>query len=623
MKRILSLLLLLILVGCASYQPKYCSPALSPLLTPLSDSCETFNRNVQVFNKGVELHVVSPVSCFWRFLFPQCVRDCIGNFTANLQYPLNLVTHALGGEFGYCWKDTERFFVNTTAGALGLFDPATAWGMPAINGGFQHTFSQWGIGEGTYMNLPFMGGASLRHQIGTICNYPLNPLDWFVAQKVALGIKAGKSINDLAKEEPTITQFFKTHNTTYELQKLFQYYSQIAITEEVRFDPNCPDWDVDDSFGYLALAPQDKEALHKTFTREVKSSAFGTIRYTYWHQKAPQRLVILLPGIGSHRLDNSVLTLSEKLRKENCAVVAISSTFTPDYFAGLNTDRPAGYLPEDVKLLAKILNAIVTDYLAMRQLPSDLPCSILGYSLGGLNTLFLADAVARGEATLNFHATRFVAVNPPADSRAALAIIDKYFQTPEKWGTNDAERSAKIRDMMLRFAAFIQAPNYLNPVQGPIPLTREESLFLVAANMRLNLASTVQAQQKLHPTGILNENPAAFAKRNAIMDETFAFSFDDYMQKILLPWYHEHGFADKSAEDLAKDCTLAAILPSLQNNDHIAVFQNANDFLLEEGKADWFREAFGSKITMMDRGGHLGNLASPGFQKLVFEQLLQ
>ena len=417
--------------------------------------------------------------------------------------------------------------------------------------------------------------------------------------------------------EPTLSQLYLTNEYHYEKMKLFMHYAEALFDEEYKFDENSPDWDADESLGYMNFAPKNPMVLHCGRTRTLKINDIGRISYSRWLVKNSRKLVIILPGLGSHRQDNSVLSFAERLNREGVSVAALSSTFTPDFFGQLKGGRPSGYLPEDAKVLARILPAVYADVLRSGWVAKEQRVSLLGYSIGALNTLFLAASEQDGKLAPNLEIARYVAINPPASALDSTSLLDTFFNIPEKWGD---EREARVRDVALRLAAFL-AHNYNNPTATNIPLTRDESLFLIGLNMRMNLATCQMAQQKRHNTGVFKEDVNAFASRNALFAEAMNYGFSDYVEKVVLPWYRAHGFEDATQESMTRECTIPAIADKLRNNSRITIIHNENDPIITKEQANWFKCELGA--TIFPRGGHLGNMAVPDYLENVVKKLLE
>ena len=618
MQKILYLLAVVILAAsCATSRVNnYATATTKPIVAPMNDSLEGYNRAMHVADEQIKRRVMQPIGHAWRLVFPEVVRDSMGNFLSNLGYPLRGATHLLGGKFQYAWNDTKRFVINTTVGVLGFMDPAAEkYGLYEVEGGFATTFNNWGIGKGPYMELPFIGGASVRDHAGAVADFFLDPLDFLFSDSIIYPMDATEAVNDISYVTPSISQFYLTNDNHYEKGKLLEYYTEAVRDEDYAYDEDSDQWNADDSFGYLMLAPQSKLFLHQGFTRKVSLPGLGKVTYTRWLCRNSDKMVVILPGLGSHRLDNSVLALAELLNRQGYTVAAISSTMTSDFSAKLTDGRPAGYLPEDAKILAQVIHGIVKDVEKSGRASDKMECSVVGYSLGALNTLFIAASEQDGKVADDLAIAHYIAINPPADPKATLAKLDKFAAIPNAWG-DDAE--GKVRDVMMRLAAFL-APTHNNPEPSAIPLTHEESLFLLGMNMRFNLASYLQAQQAKNPTGLFQEDATAFFSRNALFAEALNISFADYLEKVVKPWYQANGCTDCTVDSLSEKCTLASIADSLKSNDRVSIFQNANDPLLCNGQADWFANEL--KATVNPRGGHLGNMAAPNFQKAILQAL--
>ena len=55
-----------------------------------------------------------------------------------------------------------RFLINSTIGIAGLFDVASKMGLERHEEDFGQTLAVWGVPEGPYIMLPFLGPSTLR-----------------------------------------------------------------------------------------------------------------------------------------------------------------------------------------------------------------------------------------------------------------------------------------------------------------------------------------------------------------------------------------------------------------------------------------------------------------------------
>ncbi len=135
------------------------------------DPFEPINRGIYHFNDGVDHLVLKPAAEIYRGVLPQVVRTGVSNFFSNINDVLVALNNLLQGKLLNAVSDVGRVAVNTTAGLLGVFDVATEIGLEKNNEDFGQTLGYWGIGDGPFLMLPFLGPSNLRDAVGLIVDY--------------------------------------------------------------------------------------------------------------------------------------------------------------------------------------------------------------------------------------------------------------------------------------------------------------------------------------------------------------------------------------------------------------------------------------------------------------------
>lgn len=133
------------------------------------------NRSIHAFNKGLDSAILKPASEVYDFLTPATVQLLLSNGLDHLRLPGMFVNRVLQGDAEAASVVLGRFGVNTVAGAAGLLDPATEFGLPFETTDFGVTLATWGADEGAYVELPFFGPATARHAVGRVVNFALDP----------------------------------------------------------------------------------------------------------------------------------------------------------------------------------------------------------------------------------------------------------------------------------------------------------------------------------------------------------------------------------------------------------------------------------------------------------------
>ena len=131
-----------------------------------NDPLEPMNRAVLRFNLAADRYVLRPVAKSYEAVTPAPVRKGVTNFFRNLQEPRTVVNGLLQGKVKQAASDTGRFLLNSTAGFAGFMDVATDAGMPRHDEDFGQTIGYYGVGDGWYLMLPFLGPSSNRDLIG-------------------------------------------------------------------------------------------------------------------------------------------------------------------------------------------------------------------------------------------------------------------------------------------------------------------------------------------------------------------------------------------------------------------------------------------------------------------------
>ena len=137
---------------------------------------EGVSRAMFKLNLALDGAIFEPVAKGYRSL-PTIIRRSTGNVVDNLRSLLTLTNNLLQGDFGRAGNTATRFGINTTAGILGIFDPATRLGFKDEGKeDFGQTLGAWGAESGCYFVLPILGPTTARDAIGLVGNLLVDPV---------------------------------------------------------------------------------------------------------------------------------------------------------------------------------------------------------------------------------------------------------------------------------------------------------------------------------------------------------------------------------------------------------------------------------------------------------------
>ena len=122
-----------------------------------ADPIEGFNRAMFSCTDFIMNYFVDPVGRVYTSILPRPVIEKFNNLCVNLEFPARAFSCLFRAEWRGAGDETARFFINTTLGIAGLFDPAAHWfDFYSTESDFGQTFAAWGIGPGCTLILPLM-----------------------------------------------------------------------------------------------------------------------------------------------------------------------------------------------------------------------------------------------------------------------------------------------------------------------------------------------------------------------------------------------------------------------------------------------------------------------------------
>ena len=156
------------------------------------------NTGLYHFNDKMYFWLLKPVARGYKFIIPMEFRSVIVNVFYNIRFPVRFINCLLQGKGRKAGAEFGRFFINSTVGILGLGNVAAHWPVfQTSKEDLGQTFAVWGIGNGAYLTLPFLGPSSLRDGLGRVGDTFLDPFWWLVDDFwTSVGIRAGEAVNE-------------------------------------------------------------------------------------------------------------------------------------------------------------------------------------------------------------------------------------------------------------------------------------------------------------------------------------------------------------------------------------------------------------------------------------------
>ena len=296
----------------------------------LNDPYEGINREVFAFNDTLDRNVVTPVAVAYRDTVPDPVRDRVQNVLRNMRQPIIFVNELLQGDLNGAEIAFTRFFLNSTIGLAGLHDVAGMDKRLAYREeDFGQTLAVWGVDEGPYLVVPFLGPSNPRDLSGTVVDSfgdPVTIATSYVGDLDFFGIaRTGSDVIDSRSRTVEITDELRESSIDYyaTIRSLYRQnraaeISDGAVTPEV----DIPEFDLEDD----AAPPVSENAAPVAPAGATQTSAVEPRDAAV----APTRETALRPATGDHAIggeaiDSEAIAVGEdRVTSEDVDLVGVS-----------------------------------------------------------------------------------------------------------------------------------------------------------------------------------------------------------------------------------------------------------------------------------------------------------
>lgn len=165
----------------------------------VADPIEPVNRAIFTFNDKAYYWFFKPVAKGYNVVVPQGVRVAVRNFFSNIGTPVRVANNLLQGKFRATGTELLRFTINSTIGMAGLFDPAhDGFHLEKKDADLGQTLGRYGLGQGMYLVLPFLGPTTLRDGAGQAGDLFLDPVSYITPTEASVEVNAYKRENGLS-----------------------------------------------------------------------------------------------------------------------------------------------------------------------------------------------------------------------------------------------------------------------------------------------------------------------------------------------------------------------------------------------------------------------------------------
>jgi len=185
-------------------------------------------------------------------VLPDFVEIGISNAISNINEPSNIFNYLSQGNIPSGVYSLSRFFVNSTIGLVGFFDVAGNIGLEKNATDFGKTLEKWGVEEGQFLVVPFLGPRTSRHLFGTIVDIGLNPIRYALKDEdtiVSFSPSIVYALSERSRNGDTIDNLRETSIDYYStLRSIYLQSREINIVDNFEEDQDIFENDLEEFY---------------------------------------------------------------------------------------------------------------------------------------------------------------------------------------------------------------------------------------------------------------------------------------------------------------------------------------------------------------------------------------
>ncbi len=375
-------------------------------------------------------------------------------------------------------------------------------------------------------------------------------------------------------------------------------------------------------------------------------------------------LVFVIPGFGGLSEGGLSAYMIELLTRNGFVAVALDSPPSERFLSHSSRYGFPGVQEFDAQDLYEGMQISKSHLENLRRHKPFTKISVIGTSLGGLNTSQILLHSLRPSSTMKFH--RAISINPPISNVYGLNLIDHLVSNYYRRVTAEGESIGKIESLAqafynqllkkISFEEFEEAAlRITNPV---VPITQDSAAFLVGFSFSDIVVSAIKGTGKRHHLEAAEKQSVLFYEIfNGITLEKLRelrsqppqdyFLPNQISQTVQIPNINQSFLrnirqGEAQAEFLVREDDIQIEMSSirfngetLQNAKNFVIMTNEDDFLLrtnlsipkafEDDDKSWIRSQFNGTYTretgptkarskIYFEGGHLGGYYQKQFQ---------
>ncbi|MGL6100056.1 MAG: serine/threonine protein kinase [Fusobacteriaceae bacterium] len=352
--------------------------------------------------------------------------------------------------------------------------------------------------------------------------------------------------------------------------------------------------------------PVENYVLKNYIGREIPENFWYQkgFKYSLIKQKEKAPLIFIIAGTGASYNSVRMNYFQRIFYDAGYNVISITSPVNMNFILNSSTDGLPTLLKNDSEDIYRVMDK------AYNQVKDKIQVSdfyVMGYSLGAAQAAYTSYI---DEKEKKFEFKRVYMVNPPVDMYKSGVKLDKLLDENIK---GDKRNIGKLLDEVFEeISRQTKGANIQLSETVIYNLFKNKIISEEKMKSLIGLAFRVSSVDLNYVTDLISGSENYVKAPVGKYESTFKYfknidfaNFQDYLEKIALPYYEKKGITEKEVLEGVK---INIIEDYLRDSSKIAVVTNRDDLILDVEDLDYLKDVFGERIIVFPKGGHSGNM---------------
>ncbi|MGL4980543.1 MAG: serine/threonine protein kinase [Fusobacteriaceae bacterium] len=352
--------------------------------------------------------------------------------------------------------------------------------------------------------------------------------------------------------------------------------------------------------------PVENYILKNYIGREIPENFWyqNGFKYSLVKQKEKAPLIFIIAGTGASYNSVRMNYFQRIFYDAGYNVISITSPVNMNFILNSSTDGLPTLLKNDSEDIYSVMEK------AYNQVKDKIQVSdfyVMGYSLGAAQAAYTSYI---DEKEKKFEFKRVYMVNPPVDMYKSGVKLDKLLDENIK---GDKRNIGKLLDEVFEeISRQTKGANIQLSETVIYNLFKNKILSEEKMKSLIGLAFRVSSVDLNYVTDLISGSENYVKAPVGKYESTFKYfknidfaNFQDYLEKIALPYYEKKGITEK---EILEGVKINVIEDYLRDSSKIAVVTNKDDLILDIEDLDYLKDIFGERIIVFPKGGHSGNM---------------